>query len=166
MYFPFLTTLHNSWCKDCVGSSKVISPVKSFAFFFPHRIKEFLLTWCFSELQKRMVKVLIIITVVINSKKGLCVNFIHITWAWCSILKSFLLGDLSLFCHFDWTVLGLHLKTLSEGLGLSNIWLFEILFLIPGACFLRTDQMDGETDWKLRLTVEPCQRLPCDAVSV
>jgi len=32
-----------------------------------------------------------------------------------------------------------------------------------GACFLRTDQMDGETDWKLRLTVAPCQRLPCDA---
>ncbi|XP_022779595.1 probable phospholipid-transporting ATPase IIB, partial [Stylophora pistillata] len=32
-----------------------------------------------------------------------------------------------------------------------------------GACFLRTDQMDGETDWKLRLTVGPCQRLPCDA---
>lgn len=31
-----------------------------------------------------------------------------------------------------------------------------------GACFLRTDQMDGETDWKLRLTVPPCQRLPCD----
>jgi len=34
-----------------------------------------------------------------------------------------------------------------------------------GACFLRTDQMDGETDWKLRLTVAACQRLPCDAVS-
>ena len=34
-----------------------------------------------------------------------------------------------------------------------------------GACFLRTDQMDGETDWKLRLTVPPCQRLPCDDVS-
>ncbi|XP_015780341.1 PREDICTED: probable phospholipid-transporting ATPase IIB, partial [Acropora digitifera] len=32
-----------------------------------------------------------------------------------------------------------------------------------GACFLRTDQMDGETDWKLRLTVAACQRLPCDA---
>ena len=25
--------------------------------------------------------------------------------------------------------------------------------------------MDGETDWKLRLTVPPCQRLPCDDVS-
>ena len=36
---------------------------------------------------------------------------------------------------------------------------------ISGACFLRTDQMDGETDWKLRLTVPPCQRLPCDDVS-
>ena len=39
-----------------MGRSKVISPVKSFAFFFSHRIKEFLLTWCFLELQKRMVK--------------------------------------------------------------------------------------------------------------
>ena len=25
--------------------------------------------------------------------------------------------------------------------------------------------MDGETDWKLRVAVPPCQRLPCDAVS-
>ncbi|KAK3727238.1 hypothetical protein QZH41_019302, partial [Actinostola sp. cb2023] len=31
-----------------------------------------------------------------------------------------------------------------------------------GSCFLRTDQLDGETDWKLRLTVTPCQRLPTD----
>ncbi|CAM1310111.1 ATP9A (predicted) [Pycnogonum litorale] len=29
-----------------------------------------------------------------------------------------------------------------------------------GACFIRTDQLDGETDWKLRLAVESCQRLP------
>nr|XP_054762202.1 probable phospholipid-transporting ATPase IIB [Lytechinus pictus] len=28
-----------------------------------------------------------------------------------------------------------------------------------GACFIRTDQLDGETDWKLRLAVPSCQRL-------
>lgn len=56
-------------------------------------------------------------------------------------------------------------------------WLLKFVYLVTstsmicktfpfsGACFLRTDQMDGETDWKLRLTVAPCQRLPCDAVS-
>ncbi|ETE66118.1 putative phospholipid-transporting ATPase IIA, partial [Ophiophagus hannah] len=29
-----------------------------------------------------------------------------------------------------------------------------------GSCFLRTDQLDGETDWKLRLPVSCTQRLP------
>ena len=28
-----------------------------------------------------------------------------------------------------------------------------------GACFIRTDQLDGETDWKLRLALTPTQRL-------
>lgn len=28
-----------------------------------------------------------------------------------------------------------------------------------GACFIRTDQLDGETDWKLRLAVSPTQEL-------
>ena len=28
-----------------------------------------------------------------------------------------------------------------------------------GACFIRTDQLDGETDWKLRLAVPSTQRL-------
>ncbi|EDV26080.1 uncharacterized protein TRIADDRAFT_55823 [Trichoplax adhaerens] len=28
-----------------------------------------------------------------------------------------------------------------------------------GACFIRTDQLDGETDWKLRLAVGTCQQL-------
>ncbi|KAI8868340.1 phospholipid-translocating P-type ATPase [Ramicandelaber brevisporus] len=28
-----------------------------------------------------------------------------------------------------------------------------------GACFIRTDQLDGETDWKLRIAVQPTQRL-------
>uniref|UniRef100_A0A8C7MF26 Phospholipid-transporting ATPase n=1 Tax=Oncorhynchus kisutch TaxID=8019 RepID=A0A8C7MF26_ONCKI len=37
--------------------------------------------------------------------------------------------------------------------------------LIPGSCFLRTDQLDGETDWKLRLPVACTQRLPTAAVS-
>ncbi|KAF9361516.1 putative aminophospholipid-translocase [Mortierella sp. NVP85] len=31
-----------------------------------------------------------------------------------------------------------------------------------GACFIRTDQLDGETDWKLRLAVPSCQALPSD----
>ncbi|KAJ2850549.1 putative aminophospholipid-translocase [Coemansia brasiliensis] len=29
-----------------------------------------------------------------------------------------------------------------------------------GACFVRTDQLDGETDWKLRIAVPPTQKLP------
>jgi phospholipid-translocating ATPase len=31
-----------------------------------------------------------------------------------------------------------------------------------GACFIRTDQLDGETDWKLRLAVPATQRLRSD----
>jgi phospholipid-translocating ATPase len=31
-----------------------------------------------------------------------------------------------------------------------------------GACFVRTDQLDGETDWKLRLAVPGTQKLPHD----
>ncbi|KAI9287315.1 protein transporter [Umbelopsis sp. AD052] len=31
-----------------------------------------------------------------------------------------------------------------------------------GACFIRTDQLDGETDWKLRLAVPTTQNLPTD----
>ena len=33
-----------------------------------------------------------------------------------------------------------------------------------GACFIRTDQLDGETDWKLRLAVGTCQRLRSNRV--
>lgn len=33
-------------------------------------------------------------------------------------------------------------------------------FVFPGSCFIRTDQLDGETDWKLRVTVACTQRLP------
>jgi phospholipid-translocating ATPase len=28
-----------------------------------------------------------------------------------------------------------------------------------GTCFIRTDQLDGETDWKLRVAVPACQKL-------
>jgi phospholipid-translocating ATPase len=31
-----------------------------------------------------------------------------------------------------------------------------------GACFVRTDQLDGETDWKLRLAVPATQKLAQD----
>ncbi|CAG8498047.1 17763_t:CDS:10, partial [Acaulospora morrowiae] len=31
-----------------------------------------------------------------------------------------------------------------------------------GSCFIRTDQLDGETDWKLRIAVPICQKLPSD----
>ena len=31
-----------------------------------------------------------------------------------------------------------------------------------GACFVRTDQLDGETDWKLRLAVPATQKLDSD----
>lgn len=31
-----------------------------------------------------------------------------------------------------------------------------------GAVFVRTDQLDGETDWKLRLAVPATQKLPSD----
>lgn len=31
-----------------------------------------------------------------------------------------------------------------------------------GTCFIRTDQLDGETDWKLRVAVASCQELSSD----
>lgn len=31
-----------------------------------------------------------------------------------------------------------------------------------GTCFIRTDQLDGETDWKLRVAVPTCQKLGQD----
>ena len=34
-----------------------------------------------------------------------------------------------------------------------------------GSCFVRTDQLDGETDWKLRVAVPVCQALRHDEVS-
>lgn len=32
-----------------------------------------------------------------------------------------------------------------------------------GATFIRTDQLDGETDWKLRKAVQSCNKLPSDS---
>jgi phospholipid-translocating ATPase len=32
-----------------------------------------------------------------------------------------------------------------------------------GTCFIRTDQLDGETDWKLRAAVPSCQKLHLEA---
>ena len=34
-----------------------------------------------------------------------------------------------------------------------------------GSCFVRTDQLDGETDWKLRVAVPACQTLRNDEVN-
>ena len=33
-----------------------------------------------------------------------------------------------------------------------------------GTCFIRTDQLDGETDWKLRVAVSECQKLSPDDI--
>ena len=35
-----------------------------------------------------------------------------------------------------------------------------------GTCFVRTDQLDGETDWKMRVAVPQTQELSQDMVSV
>uniref|UniRef100_A0A8C9WUL9 Phospholipid-transporting ATPase n=1 Tax=Sander lucioperca TaxID=283035 RepID=A0A8C9WUL9_SANLU len=35
-----------------------------------------------------------------------------------------------------------------------------------GGCFIRTDQLDGETDWKLKVAVGCTQRLPADLFSI
>ena len=35
---------------------------------------------------------------------------------------------------------------------------------VVGSCFIRTDQLDGETDWKLRLAVLTTQGLTSDNV--
>jgi len=35
---------------------------------------------------------------------------------------------------------------------------------LSGGCFIRTDQLDGETDWKLKVAVGCTQRLPAVGV--
>ena len=34
---------------------------------------------------------------------------------------------------------------------------------VSGTCFIRTDQLDGETDWKLKVAVPSCQKVENDA---
>lgn len=41
-----------------------------------------------------------------------------------------------------------------------------IAFCFSGACFIRTDQLDGETDWKLKVAVGCTQRLPAVGVRI
>lgn len=54
----------------------------------------------------------------------------------------------------------------AKGEGLSNCQRVDGPHLpSTGSCFLRTDQLDGETDWKLRLPVACTQRLPTASVS-
>lgn len=38
-----------------------------------------------------------------------------------------------------------------------------MVYFQSGACFIRTDQLDGETDWKLKIAVPFIQRLPSEA---
>ena len=56
---------------------------------------------------------------------------------------------------------------------LLNILLFTLCLIqysingniSTGSCFIRTDQLDGETDWKLRIALPACQSLHSDHVS-
>jgi len=41
-----------------------------------------------------------------------------------------------------------------------------LLVSFQGSCFIRTDQLDGETDWKLKVAVSCTQRLPALGVSI
>ena len=43
----------------------------------------------------------------------------------------------------------------------------SVYVCLLGSCFVRTDQLDGETDWKLRVAVTSCQQqLQSDQVSI
>ena len=44
------------------------------------------------------------------------------------------------------------------------LWFSHIFLLCVGSCFVRTDQLDGETDWKLRVAVPCVQALTSDEV--
>uniref|UniRef100_A0A673G8Y2 Phospholipid-transporting ATPase n=1 Tax=Sinocyclocheilus rhinocerous TaxID=307959 RepID=A0A673G8Y2_9TELE len=60
-------------------------------------------------------------------------------------------------------------KVKSSGIQVGDLIIVEKVDIFPpvfhhkGSCFLRTDQLDGETDWKLRLPVACTQRLPTAA---
>uniref|UniRef100_A0A8C5CFI5 Phospholipid-transporting ATPase n=1 Tax=Gadus morhua TaxID=8049 RepID=A0A8C5CFI5_GADMO len=58
-------------------------------------------------------------------------------------------------------------KVKSSGIQVGDLIMVEkgecinrLYLPLAGSCFLRTDQLDGETDWKLRLPVACTQRLP------
>ena len=55
-------------------------------------------------------------------------------------------------------------------IGSNIVFLMTCLFLylshFTGSCFIRTDQLDGETDWKLRVAAAPLQQLQEDEVPV
>uniref|UniRef100_A0A672IL47 Phospholipid-transporting ATPase n=1 Tax=Salarias fasciatus TaxID=181472 RepID=A0A672IL47_SALFA len=55
-----------------------------------------------------------------------------------------------------------NVKVKSSGIQVGDLIIVEKVYLLSftGSCFLRTDQLDGETDWKLRLPVACTQRLP------
>ena len=59
------------------------------------------------------------------------------------------------------------LRTSANNKGYNNL---IILILINGwyvgSCFIKTDQLDGETDWKLRTSLPLLQQLQSDEVSV
>lgn len=42
----------------------------------------------------------------------------------------------------------------------------EVCPHFSGSCFIRTDQLDGETDWKLKVAVACTQRLPAVGVRI
>lgn len=55
-------------------------------------------------------------------------------------------------------------KEQSEACNHNNCAVFESFCVFPGSCFIRTDQLDGETDWKLKVAVGCTQRLPAVGV--
>jgi phospholipid-translocating ATPase len=66
----------------------------------------------------------------------------------CSVLSSSIrVGDLVLLEKNQRVPAGLILLRTSDS---------------SGTCFIRTDQLDGETDWKLRVAVPATQKLPFD----
>uniref|UniRef100_A0A3Q4HK05 Phospholipid-transporting ATPase n=1 Tax=Neolamprologus brichardi TaxID=32507 RepID=A0A3Q4HK05_NEOBR len=49
----------------------------------------------------------------------------------------------------------------SSDIQVGDLIIVEKSFCVfPGSCFIRTDQLDGETDWKLKVAVGCTQRLP------
>lgn len=48
----------------------------------------------------------------------------------------------------------------------ANMSLDAAFVHFSGACFIRTDQLDGETDWKLKVAVGCTQRLPAVGVRI